>query len=115
MRQLLEALLPAIRRIDGGCSSCIREFVTEANEALAKQGIEERYFRAWWHDHDVILLSPDEVPPQEPSREVAPLPPVTPEERNAAWVDAMRSRKEDLKNNLSIGSSLLSHLRKRDP
>ena len=39
-RTLVEALLPAIGEIDGGCTSCVREFVGALNAQLALQGLD---------------------------------------------------------------------------
>lgn len=39
-KKLLEALLPAINDIDGGCTSCIGSFIKEANLSIRKLGYE---------------------------------------------------------------------------
>jgi len=43
IERVLGALMPAIDRIDGGCSACIGEFIDSANEGLEAEGIEYRY------------------------------------------------------------------------
>jgi len=43
-KELLEALVPAILEIDGGCNSCIREYVDHANKLMLQAGVPFRYY-----------------------------------------------------------------------
>ena len=42
-KEMLEALVPAILEIDGGCSSCIREFVDHTNNLMRQAGVPYWY------------------------------------------------------------------------
>ena len=43
MEHILEALIPAINKIDGECSVCIKNFIKDANQEFEKSNIWYRY------------------------------------------------------------------------
>lgn len=40
IEELITALIPSIEQIDGGCNSCIKNFIEDANESLKKYNLK---------------------------------------------------------------------------
>lgn len=56
-KELLEALIPAIEEIDGGCSYCISEFIEAANRGLEEKGFSLRIiFAGEFHESLAIEI-----------------------------------------------------------
>jgi hypothetical protein len=53
LKEVLEALIPSIQKIDGGCAYCIDEFIAEANKSLAEIDCPYKYV---FIDNDVVRV-----------------------------------------------------------
>ncbi len=62
IKQLLEALIPEIDVIDGGCPVCIESFVNGTNEVLEELSIPYRYLFTddYKAEYRVLLMEPTE-------------------------------------------------------